>query len=575
MTCKNLKVPQPPTLEQIPPGLNLPKGMSVDSLKDQASGASLSNALGGAGDMIGSGLKKLGKSLTPSALTDSITSAVDGIAGGITDTVKGALDGVTNLKDRLSSFDPKSAADKLAGGVKGKISAISGTGEFANIQASISSAKCDDKYIKEAGQVSKGLKDAAASAIANTTPKERVDAARDPVKKAALQQKAETAVADDTIKRSNQTATTPDKSERSAQDDLQSDELDVKKPNGPSGYFWLTGRREGANYSQFQPPIFFFFGKLWYTYSFWSRGNSFRKFGFFGITDGDAQNALDAIISVGQEAVARMNLKQSIASLETRLVELGMDSQPYIDLYPINKLTMSTVIDKKQNIPGWKPTLETAWYGDWKVGMITRELYSRIKHKTRPIDDDHFVAVFEDQMTIPGTQLADIFQAQVITQQADPLTPRDLTSGVSMENLDYTTPRAHADDAPYWSKHDENTGVIDNFKKVLVKKKDKLAKNIQGLKEDFYKTIDSNRPGSLSISDDEVLAAIKRTYNKPEIILAYCTPELSAGFADYMMLKWDPSTGAVSDIRLAYPAGKNKDNKSRLEAWGADFTTVV
>lgn len=176
MGCENgqLTPPKPPELntDALPKDLQLPDGVDMNSLKSQASSSGVSDNLKGMQNVVGSNLKSDASQFSPGDLVSDIGAAIGSligdVVGGVADTIKGAIDGVTSLKDKIKGFDPKAEVNKfkpnapesIMNDVKAKAKA-SGAGAAGALksQAALADKDCDKKYIKEATDQSKVIKD--------------------------------------------------------------------------------------------------------------------------------------------------------------------------------------------------------------------------------------------------------------------------------------------------------------------------------------------------------------------------------------------------------------------------------
>lgn len=298
MSCNNLKAPTPPSLDKLPDGINLPKGVSMDSIKSQASGK-VNSAVAGAGDLVSSNLKKLGSALSPEAIADRVGEAINGIANTITDTITGTLNSITSLKDRLKSFDPSSAFDKVPGS-PGQVSAsvkskLSGVSEFKGLQGSISSQKCGNKFVKQASQANKGIKESAAAAIQNTSAKDRAKAVSDPAVADKIKSQANEQVKQDITTQATTTATAPDKESRSAQEETQSEVLQTVTTVDDTCAKFIAGH--------WYDSYHYLVNALYYMNPY-GIADPFEKFGFLGIQSQDIVNVCITVKHVADEYVA-------------------------------------------------------------------------------------------------------------------------------------------------------------------------------------------------------------------------------------------------------------------------------
>lgn len=176
MGCENGKLTPPKGAElntdALPKDIQLPDGVDMDSLKSQASSSGVSDNLKGMQNVVGSNLKSDASQFSPGDLVSDIGAAIGSlvgdVVGGIADTIKGAVDGLTSLKDKITGFDPKAQVNKfkpnapesIIGDVKAKAkSAGGGAAGALQSQAALVDKDCDKKYIKEATDQSKVIKD--------------------------------------------------------------------------------------------------------------------------------------------------------------------------------------------------------------------------------------------------------------------------------------------------------------------------------------------------------------------------------------------------------------------------------
>lgn len=554
MACKNLKAPTPPTMENLPDGINLPKGMSIDSLKQKASGTGLSDAMNNAGDMIGSGLKNLGAQLSPTALAAKVGEAINGAASTITGMVKGAIDGVTNLKDRITSFDP--SMDKLKSGVKGKITGkIGGIGEFAGIQASISLDKCNNKYIKEAGQANKGLKDTAAAAVAGMSNKERAEALKDPTKMAALQSQTEKQVTDQAKNNAMATATTADKSERTAQDKLQSETLQTQDKVSKNAEYYIGLWCQGPGFFDY------FDSMLYYAAAISGRRKDFDKFGFFGINRDDANNALLVPQHIAEETVARVYSKTIVAAAAYDLAEdpVGKGYQEALEvLGDIKSINGQTIVNKDTKL-----TFE-------KFLTTTRDLFN-----SDFLGGLHQAPSYNSQFTNYAGALVGYFLGQFIPGDFDPYKPRDVTSvdkvkadinkpGDGQGVLSWKLTPANRSDMASWkstglpttsdiswhntnsfwvTRDDDDIDYYGNYKKVLEKKREYISETIQQQKDDTVKFLKDRGV------DTSIINKVEATNGDASKYIIYVVPKLCPQIAQTVCIDWDPITGVVKSVK--------------------------
>lgn len=165
MACKDIKPPGVPELDlKSLPKMKLPRGGTIAQIKSLATGQGLSGAMANVTGLISSNVSKLAGALNPAALVDKVAGAVGDIVGEIGDTVNQAIDAVTNLPNRLADMIPKMPSFDLTG-----------KAEFQDLQQAVGKGKCDAAFLKQAGQVTGGLSDAAEKAAGALAPKELKD----------------------------------------------------------------------------------------------------------------------------------------------------------------------------------------------------------------------------------------------------------------------------------------------------------------------------------------------------------------------------------------------------------------
>ena len=219
MACNKIKPPSPPTLEEsmLPPGLNLPRGGTLEQIKSLASGQGLSNAMNNVSGLISSNVSKLGNALSPDALAGRVTGAIQDITDEIGSRVNQAIDGVKNLPNRLSDLIPKSPSFGLPG-----------KAEFAEMQESLGVGKCGEQYIKQASQVTGSIGAAATSAASQLSPKEL----RDMKNNTKTEETKAEQIQQEVTQQATETATTQaaveDKNEKTVQNNVQSPVIETK-----------------------------------------------------------------------------------------------------------------------------------------------------------------------------------------------------------------------------------------------------------------------------------------------------------------------------------------------------------
>lgn len=231
MPCEDLLPPSPPTLEQLPSNVKMPKGFDANKLKSMASGGGLSGAMNSVSGLVGSGLKQL----SPDAIAGKVDELVGGISDTISSTVNDAIGGIASLKNRIKSFDPSAQLSKLAGApgaimdeIKGQ---LNGFDEFSNLQGKLSSGNCAKEYVSEAGAVTNNMKQAAAAASNTISKKDRLRMAQDENFKMEKERQVTEQVTESVKQQATSTATAPDKANKDSQSVLQSDQLETQRIN--------------------------------------------------------------------------------------------------------------------------------------------------------------------------------------------------------------------------------------------------------------------------------------------------------------------------------------------------------
>ena len=229
--CGDVKIPEVPKFDasKLPTGVNLPAGMSVDSLKAKAENPGFSDRLKNAGNAIGANIKNTVSQLNPAAIADKAAGMVSGMVGNIKDSITHMADGLTSLKDKITGFDP---AEKLKG-----LSPDSPAGMFENMKKQAKSkmdglgsafknagVNCGKAGLGAAGDVSSKATGAAAGALGGINVKDRIAMAKSPVVKQAKIEEATQQAAQETTTQVTEAATKPDK-EKSVQQVLHSKTL--------------------------------------------------------------------------------------------------------------------------------------------------------------------------------------------------------------------------------------------------------------------------------------------------------------------------------------------------------------
>ena len=228
MGCDEIKPPEVPELDTSKLKGNLPVGKSLSDLKAPVSKSTLSDSLKGAGGLITSNAKKLGDSFSPDAIAGKIGDAIEGIAGSITSRVDSAVNGLSNLKDRITGFDPAAKAKSFVpnspedtlNNVKGK---VSGASDAVASRAAALEKDCGKQFAGKASAVGVGLDDKIKEKTAALTPKERVAALKDPEVAKAQKEKIIAEVKEETKQETVKTSVTVNKEVRTVQTVTQAD----------------------------------------------------------------------------------------------------------------------------------------------------------------------------------------------------------------------------------------------------------------------------------------------------------------------------------------------------------------
>ena len=232
--CGDIKIPEVPKFDasKLPTGVNLPAGMSVDSLKAKAENPGFSDRLKNAGSAIGANIKNTVSQLNPAAIAERAGEAVTGMIGNIKDSITHMADGLNSLKDKITSFDP---SEKLQG-----ISPDSPSGMMANMKNQAkakmdglgsafknSSVNCGKTGLGAAGDVNAKAVGAAKGALSGISVKDRISMAKSPAVKQAKIEEATQTAAETTAAQVTEDAKKPSK-EKSVQQQLHSDTLPMR-----------------------------------------------------------------------------------------------------------------------------------------------------------------------------------------------------------------------------------------------------------------------------------------------------------------------------------------------------------
>lgn len=230
MGCDEIKPPEVPELDTSKLKGDLPEGVSLGDLKAPVSKSTLSDSLKGAGGLITSNAKKLGDNFSPDAIAGKIGDAIEGIAGSITSRVDSAVSGLSNLKDRITGFDPSAKTNSFVpnspedtlNNVKGKYN-----GPFAAEAARAAALEkdCGKQYAGKASAVGVKIDDKIKSKTEALTPKERMAALKDPEVAAGQKEKIIAEVKEETNQETVKTSVTTDKEVRTVQSVTQADSV--------------------------------------------------------------------------------------------------------------------------------------------------------------------------------------------------------------------------------------------------------------------------------------------------------------------------------------------------------------
>ena len=496
MSCKNLQSPQPPTLEQMPPGIKPPKGSTLDTLKNLASGNGLSNAMSNAGDLVGNNLKNLGSSLSPSALAGKIGQAVEGVVDTIASRVTAAIDGVSNLKDRLKSFDPNATLEKTPGSpdsIKSNLKAkLTGFGEFSNLQSTISNNKCDEQYIKQAGQMNKNITNDAASAVKNISNKDRRKMASDPEFKKIKQQQIQEQVKNDTAKKATQTASTEDVNIKTTQETLQSNIIETVKSNTDDCYKFINKWLPSA--------VQHTYNVYYYKHQSIGRSSDFAKFHFQGINSNNITNAYETIKSVGHEYVDLLKCKywfqtvwnDSICGKTIKNDQVSAET----DIEGSTSQTLDDILSERY-IWGDKSNHETVSMPTYKNNI--------------PITHASIHTTFFKQFTSTKPAIRDL-----------------TTSGVI--------------DTMWYSQISDYKDAVNNFKEVISTSKDEIVKNNHDWKQDAL-------ANAITLGNEQLIDSLELLIDDESNFVTYWGSAASPTDTVGLVIYFDWSTASVMTVK--------------------------
>lgn len=230
MGCDEIKPPEVPELDTSKLTGNLPAGKTLEDLKAPVSKSTLSDSLKGAGGLITSNAKKLGDSFSPDAIASKIGDAIEGIADSITSRVDLAVNGLSNLKDRITGFDPLAKAksfvpnspEETLNNVKSK---VNGSTAAVQSRAAALEKDCGKQFAGKASAVGVNMDDKIKEKTAALPPKERVAALKDPQVAKAQKEKIVAEVKEETKQETVKTSVTVDKEVRTVQTVTQADSV--------------------------------------------------------------------------------------------------------------------------------------------------------------------------------------------------------------------------------------------------------------------------------------------------------------------------------------------------------------
>lgn len=230
MGCDEIKPPEVPELDTSKLKGKLPFGKNLSDLKAPVSKSTLSDSLKGAGGLITSNAKKLGDSFSPDAIAGKIGDAIEGIAGSITSRVDSAVSGLSNLKDRITGFDPLAKAKSFVpnspedtlNDVKSK---VSGASDAVASRAAGLEKDCGKQFAGKASAVGVKMDDKIKSKTEALTPKERVAALKDPEVAKVQKEKIIAEVKEETKQETVKTSVTINKEVRTVQTVTQADSV--------------------------------------------------------------------------------------------------------------------------------------------------------------------------------------------------------------------------------------------------------------------------------------------------------------------------------------------------------------
>lgn len=257
MGCKEIKAPEVPELDVSKLKGNiadqLPEGMSVDNLKQQAANPSFTSKLGASVGLTSKNLRakfsmESIKTATGisfdnplQAVGDAIGNAIGGLVDGITGAVTGAIDSIKSIGSQIKNFKPGSLSlnspEGMFGSIKNK-NLQQRIQEFEANRASRLANKCGEEFAKETTKVNKKIKDKTQAKAAAITPKEKLEIQKDPVKAEQKQEQIKEEVKQELKQEAEQEAVTKPKEERVIQDEVQAEKVKEIKLNVLSDRFF-------------------------------------------------------------------------------------------------------------------------------------------------------------------------------------------------------------------------------------------------------------------------------------------------------------------------------------------------
>lgn len=230
MGCNKLQAPADPNMDtsKLPSGASIPAGYSDKAV----SGGAISDALKGAGNLIDQNVRGVAKALNPYAIGNAIGQTIGSLAGNITGMVEGALAGVTGLASRLGGLGNTNAGNPNS--PQSIASSVAPSTNAKNLSTATQKKRCNDAYVKKAGQVNNKMKTKANDKANNLSSQQKKEVAQDDKKAAEQRDVIAAEVAAETQEEAAKEAAKEDKETRTVQENLQSDIVETVC-NGTTG----------------------------------------------------------------------------------------------------------------------------------------------------------------------------------------------------------------------------------------------------------------------------------------------------------------------------------------------------